>query len=76
MCYKCSNNQTSGTSDGLTGLLNSNNTQNKNTNSFIILDLRITDFETKEVFDIKPGFLPMTVILDQAELLSDNVLIE
>jgi hypothetical protein len=38
--------------------------------SYILLDLRISDGKSNE---IKPGFLPMTVILDQKELLCDEV---
>jgi hypothetical protein len=47
------------------------NIKNKNENiSYILLDLRITDNKKS---DLKPGFLPMTVILDQKELLDEKV---
>jgi hypothetical protein len=39
--------------------------------SYILLDLRISEGKNSEM---KPGFLPMTVILDQNELLDENVL--
>jgi hypothetical protein len=44
---------------------------NKNDSvSYILLDLRIADNKGTEM---KPGFLPMTVILDQKELADENV---
>jgi hypothetical protein len=43
--------------------------------SYILLDLRISDGKSNDKhYDDKPGFLPMTVILDQSELMDENVL--
>jgi hypothetical protein len=45
--------------------------------SYILLDLRISDGKSNDKhYDDKPGFLPMTVILDQSELMDENVLIK
>ena len=42
--------------------------------SFILLDLRISEDKNNEkYYDAKPGFLPMTVILDQKDLNNENV---
>jgi hypothetical protein len=44
--------------------------------NYILIDLRITDDkDNKKNYDYKPGFLPMTVILDQTELLNDDVIL-
>jgi hypothetical protein len=63
------------------GIIQSNNVfscfncqnRKKDNTTYILLDLRIND--NKYGSDIKPGFLPMTVILDQDELMSDSVFI-
>jgi hypothetical protein len=37
--------------------------------SYIILDVRISsEKKNKKIYDFKPGFLPMTVLVDQSEL--------
>ncbi len=42
--------------------------------SYILLDLRISEEKNNDKhYDVKPGFLPMTVILDQSELNDENV---
>ena len=46
---------------------NFNNHYPKNL-SFIILDLRITLDTHEKLYDTKPGFLPMTVLIEQEEL--------
>jgi len=68
--------------------LQNNHLKNKS-KVYAILDLRISEIENNNsniinsknsnktnhtsTLDLKPGFLPMTVILDQDDLLSDNV---
>ena len=42
--------------------------------NYILLDLRLCSEKNNEKhYDVKPGFLPMTVILDQSELNDLNV---
>lgn len=49
-----------------------NNTITQNI-SYILLDLRISKEKSNDKhYDVKPGFLPMTVILDQEELSNEN----
>jgi hypothetical protein len=50
-----------------------NHYSNENLN-YILLDLRISGENSNDKhYDIKTGFLPMTVILDQNELRDENV---
>ncbi len=41
--------------------------------SFILLDLRISVDKTEKFYDYKAGFLPMTVVVEQEELIDDHV---
>jgi hypothetical protein len=44
--------------------------------SYILIDLRVSDEKDNDKhYDVKPGFLPMTVILDQSELNDENVIL-
>ena len=48
--------------------------QRNDSMSYILLDLRISEEKNNDMhYDVKPGFLPMTVIIDQSELNDDNV---
>ena len=54
---------------------NKSNDNKNDSMAFILLDLRISDDKNNDNFyDIKPGFLPMTVILDQKDLNDENVI--
>jgi hypothetical protein len=61
--------------------LESSSEYNKSTSSskqdnlnYILIDLRISEENENSVYyDSKPGFLPLTVILDQKELLDEYV---
>lgn len=41
--------------------------------SFILLDLRISVDKKEKFYDYKAGFLPMTVVVEQEELIDDHV---
>lgn len=51
---------------------NFNNYYPKNL-SFILLDLRISLDKKDKFYDYKAGFLPMTVVVEQEELIDDHV---
>lgn len=42
--------------------------------SFILLDLRISVDKKEKFYDYKAGFLPMTVVVEQEELIDDHVI--
>jgi hypothetical protein len=42
--------------------------------SFILLDLRISVDKNEKFYDYKAGFLPMTIIVEQEELIDDHVI--
>ena len=78
ICYFCeANRKMSLSSEEISNLTISNKTSKKKTLtpiSYILLDLRISEEKSNDKhYDVKPGFLPMTVILDQKELNDENV---
>lgn len=65
---KCSNDSKQNNS------INNNHYSNNNLN-YILLDLRVSmEGSNEKHYDVKPGFLPMTVILDQNDFKDPYVL--